>query len=511
MKILKVIKTVIHGIFVFSSLLFVQCTKTTSTEKYNFSILDSKASGLTTITGYVHNRDVYPTTNDITINVSHISGGNRVSQIKSPINDDGTFRFNIDLARPQDVTMPPHLDFLYLIPDDSLHIEIDFKDLTNVRLSGGKSAEINNDFYRYFNKVLYRTEHYNYHGVGTDCENNCSWAEIKQKSDEERNWYRQRRKEFLAENTVCDEVLFLTEAMIELDYYHRFVHTVMARTHRNKETMDLNLLMDELDEVAEKYFNVGLYSNSHFKFIAESYLMATYVTNKATIEDNTIGWVNKVAPTETIKDFMLTVMAGQSLLNRDLESFEKFSVNVANEYLLDRAMQEYRTVKMTMVSPENISAYILNNSTKEFRNNVLRLEDKNILAQKIEPNHGKVHIINISSAGCGPCYPVLEKLQKMKEEYADKDVVFSFICISSGTEETRERYRKRGIDDTKLHFCNNYESQFLFQTFSPLGFPYGILVNRKGVIVDYGFHLRPESDTFREKIELLLKQDNLVK
>jgi len=48
------------------------------------------------------------------------------------------------------------------------------------------------------------------------------------------------------------------------------------------------------------------------------------------------------------------------------------------------------------------------------------------------------------------------------------------------------------------------------QKFSPLGFPYGILVNKKGVIVDYGPHIRPENK-LREKIDLLLGQDNLVK
>jgi hypothetical protein len=34
-------------------------------------------------------------------------------------------------------------------------------------------------------------------------------------------------------------------------------------------------------------------------------------------------------------------------------------------------------------------------------------------------------------------------------------------------------------------------------------------VNKKGVIVDYGFHVRPKM--LREKIDLLLKQDNLLK
>ena len=117
-------KFLFFGCVVFSGLLLIQCNN--APEKDNLSILKSASSGFTKITGYIHNRDVYPNTKDITINVAHISGEDRVTQIKSPINDDGTFFFEIDLARPQDVTMQPYLDFLYLIPGDSLHIEVDF-------------------------------------------------------------------------------------------------------------------------------------------------------------------------------------------------------------------------------------------------------------------------------------------------------------------------------------------------------------------------------------------------
>jgi hypothetical protein len=192
-------KYILLGGVVFSSLFLMQCNN--KTEKDNLSKLTSVSSGFTKISGYIHNRDIYPNTKEMTINVSHISGEDRVTQIKSPIRDDGTFYFEIDLARPQDVTMQPYLDFLYLIPGDSLHIELDFKDLLYARLSGGRSVEINNDFYKYFDATGYRTTNFNYQGVGTDCEINCSWAEIKEKMDEERNNYRNRRQVFCRKPT----------------------------------------------------------------------------------------------------------------------------------------------------------------------------------------------------------------------------------------------------------------------------------------------------------------------
>ena len=493
-------------IIIFSSLFLLQCNN--KTEKQNLSILKSASSGFTKITGNINNRDVYPKTKDIIINVSHVSGEDRVTQIKTPINDDGTFYFEIDLARPQDVTMTPYVDFLYLLPGDSLHIKIDFKDLTKAQISGGKSAEINRDFIKYFEATGYSTNHINYRGVGTDCEINCSWKEIMKLINDERNEYRDRRQSFLQKTNICDEVVFLTEAMIELDYYPSFVGTMWRyERFQSKAAIDKEILMKELDDVSAKYFNADLYSNSHFKFISAYMHAASYITQPIR-ETNSVEWAKEVAKTDIIRDFMFTVLAGKALIHRDLDSFEKYSVNVNNEYLVDRLMQEYTITQTKMQNPETISAYVLGNM-KEFMNN-MSFNNNNFLANKTIPNHGKVHVINISASWCAPCKPVLEQLVTLMKEYVDKDVCFSFICISGDNERTRALYREKGIDDKTVHFTTDEEWQFLQSNFAPIGLPYGILVNRKGVIVDYGTHVRP-SELFIEKINLLLEQDKLTK
>ena len=506
--ILAIIKSLISKVFVISSLFLLQCND--ADDKDKLSVLKSESSGFTKITGYIHNRNHYPNTKDVVMTVYHISGKERATQIKSPINDDGTFYFEIDLARPQDVTMLPYVDFLYLLPDDSLHIELDFKNLLNAQLSGGKSVEINQDFFKYFAATGYRTELFRYNGVGTACEMNCSWEEIRKKMDKERNNYRDRRQSFLQKTSVCEEVVFLTEAMIELDFYHSLVGTIMRRENRfGRETMDKKILMDELDDVKEKYFHSGLYSDTHFKFIGSTYVsaVASFVTP---IEHDTdfIDWTKEVAKTDTIRDFMLTVRAGYALLQKDLDLFEKIATHVNNEHLLDRLMQEYRKTRSSMVNPENISSYITGNS-KDFTDKT-SFDNKNLLAKIIAPNDGKVQVINIGAAWCAPCKPVLEQLSALMNEYSDKNMCVSFICISDDNEETRALYREKGIDDTTVHFTTNDEYQFLAKTFSPLVFPYGILVNRKGVIVDYGTHVRP-GEMLLEKINLLLEQDRLIK
>ena len=500
----KTPKGIFIGLFVLSSLFLARCTNENVND--NLSNIGSTSSGYTKITGYIRNIDVYPDTKDITINVSHVSGQDRVTQIKAPIHDDATFNFIIDLARPQDVTMLPYLDFLCLIPGDSLHIEIDFNNLFDVRLSGGPSAEINRDFFKYFDATGYRTTDSNYMGVGTDCEMNCPWDEIMKKLDEERNQYRERRQTFLLNNKVSDDVVFLTEAMIELDYYKALMGTIFRREHWGKEIMDYDVLMSELNEVSTKYFNTEMFSNSHFKYIS-SYIFAASLAEQVGEGIDFADWINEVAIADNIKEFMFAAQAGKALIQKDLDDFEKFAKHVNNEYLLDRLMQEYRTVKMNMLNPENLSSFMLGNP-KDFP--VFSLDKKTFLDSIIESNHGKAQVIEIYASWCAPCKDVLQQLGTIKKEYDGKDVSISYICVTLDDEKTRELFRANGFDDSSIHFITTDDFYFLARTFSPISFPYGILVNRQGVIVDHGSHVRP-AIKLREKIDLLLKQNKLIK
>jgi len=498
-------KPIIFGLIAFWGLFLMQCSHENDNNKH--SIMQNESSGFTKITGYIHNRDIYPETKEVIVNVAHISGQDRMTQIKSPIKKDGTFYFEIDLARPQDVTIEPYLDFLYLIPGDSLHIELNFKNFSYIRLSGGKSAAINQDFFRYFDATGYRTTQYNYRGVGTDCEMNCSWAEIRKKMDKERSEYRERRQAFLRKNSVCDEVKYMTEAMIELDYYRRLVSIIMNREMMyGQETMPEDILMNEVNEAAVKYFNTDLYSFTHFRFTS-AYMGAAKRLTKQDSDENLANWAKQVAITDTIRDFIMTISAGYALLSKDLEKFEKYSAHVTNEYLLDRLMQTYRVTLANMVNPENISANILGKPT-DFSN--IGSLDNNILSKIIAPNVGKVQVINISTTWCAPCMEALRQTNTLMNDYVGKDVCNSIISVSPDNDETRERYRKIGIDDEAIHYMPNEDAAFLMKTFAPIAFPYGILVNRKGVIVDYGPHVVP-GIKLRDKINLLLEQDHLIK
>ena len=502
----KSAKEHIIRLFIMSCLSLTQCSS--DVENDNLSVLRSTSSGVAIISGYIHNIDAYPDTEDITINIPHLSGKDRVTEIKSAIKEDSTFYFAINLARPQDVTIEPYLDFLYLVPGDSLHIEIDFKNLSNVRFSKGKSATINRDFFKYFDATGYRTSGKSYQSVKTDCEMNCSWVEIVKRLNNERNNFLKRREKYMINNKACEEVLFLTEAMIQLDYYRTLVGIIVNREHSwNKETMDKEKMMNELNEVATNYFHSDLYSNSHFKF-ATSYIMAARLATKPVKNTDFSDWAKAVATTDTVREFMFAVQAANALLQKDLDDFEKYSVHINHEYLLDRLTQDYVTVRTNMYNPKSISSDLLGNP-RDFTANI-SLENKNFLTEIIAKNDGKVHIIDTYASWCAPCKEVVKQLAALKKEYDSKDVSITFICVTPDNEKTREFFSTNGFGDSSVYFTVNDEYVKLASIFSPISFPYGILLNREGVIVDHGSHVRPENK-LREKIDLLLEQDKLIK
>ena len=313
--------------------------------------------------------------------------------------------------------------------------------------------------------------------------------------NEQRDDLRQRRETFLQNNNIYAEVVFLTEAMIELEYYRVLANAALQRARLNEETIDNNLLISKLNDAADRFFHSGIYSNAHFVFIGTYISAAIFATEPPNSLEHFASLIKDIAVNDVIKDFMLAVEAGHTLLQNDLESFRIFASHINHNYLLDRVMHEYQATRMRMLYPELISSHILR------YDNFLT----NIVASAI----GNVHVINIAASWCAPCKPVLTDLAQMMIEYADSDVSFSFISITDD-EESRIMYEERGIPLSLAHFANREEELFLTRTFSPFGLPLGILVNRNGVIVDFGRHVRPEMG-LEENIELLLRQDNLVR
>jgi thiol-disulfide isomerase/thioredoxin len=423
--------------------------------------------------------------------------------IKTPIEKDGSFHFQFELNQPQNMSIVTFVEFLYLMPGDNLHITLDFKNLLNIRFSGGKAAEINTDFQRYIYNTAYRSGVFN---VGTDDLHHCSPEEIRSMLDRDRQLWHKKRLDFLRTTKVRDEVAFLTQAMIDLDYYNTLIYAVGMRAYKGLPYANPEMLKEEIEREALPYFSKGLYSDAHFRFIASGYLSLEYLLHPPLLPESSPDELGEMDGNDTIRNFTLAVQASYALQTKNLESFEQFYSQIDLDYLLGRLMKEYEYTLKKMNNAASISA-VLKGKRNDMTPEILGAE--NLLAKTIAPGEGKVMVIDIWTTWCKPCVDEMPEYKKLADEYAGQDVTFSFICAVGDEKKSSEILQKVGLSSYPNYACTVEEFQLLWQTFSNIGFPYGILVNKKGVIVDYGFHVRPKM--LREKIDLLLKQDNLLK
>jgi hypothetical protein len=300
---------------IFATLALCQCTNKNQT---NLTKRDSKT---VKITGFIHNRNRYPNSNTIRLNLPCLDG--RSIRMESPIEKDGTFKFNFDLEQPQDADITTYLEFLYLHPGDSLHVELDFDNLLDVKFSGGEAAKINGDFQKYILATNFRASDIK---IGPGGEEKLSINEIRQQLDEKKNVLYEKRDAFLQENEVCDEVVELSESMIELAYYDALIYTMWIRKiFSKKDFIKPDELMNEINSKVIPHFLGKYYSTVNFKFISRGYRLLFSMMND-TMELNAELFkkmTDKMTDNDTVKDFLIASPASHALALRNLKYFDE--------------------------------------------------------------------------------------------------------------------------------------------------------------------------------------------
>jgi thiol-disulfide isomerase/thioredoxin len=220
-------------------------------------------------------------------------------------------------------------------------------------------------------------------------------------------------------------------------------------------------------------------------------------------------WVENIAYNDTIKNMIWATQASLALSQKEIDAFEKMysEIDTGYTYLLDRLMLEYQMTLEKINHPEAISFSITGKPTDM---NYGKTElTNNLLSQIITSNSGKVTYIDIGALWCSPCRTVLEQIKPLSEKYAGKDVAFSLICMGGEKEEWNNILLEKGLTGIPNHLTSKEEDQILRNTFGMFPIPYGILVNKKGIIVDYGTHIRPGMG-LQNKIDHLLEHDRLL-
>ena len=89
--------------------------------------------------------------------------------------------------------------------------------------------------------------------------------------------------------------------------------------------------------------------------------------------------------------------------------------------------------------------------------------------------------------------------------FENQDVIFAFVCINSNEEQWKETVEKMDIGGQHL-YASTDETRDVRKRFGFSGIPYYLLINKEGVIVDFGNQLNPKNNYVKSQIEKLLNE-----
>lgn len=129
----------------------------------------------------------------------------------------------------------------------------------------------------------------------------------------------------------------------------------------------------------------------------------------------------------------------------------------------------------------------------------------------LEKYAGKVIYVDFWGVICPPCLAEMEPLKELRKRYSPEDVVMVSICGSRDREayhKVLERFSLQGKNIECVYsedWATSDDYHRIMKHWGMNSIPQFLLINRDGVIVDYGTALRPSYPKTAAKIDTLLK------
>jgi len=460
-----------------------------------------------TITGTILNREVYPDIKEVKLTIPGFEGDG--TEITTAIDDSGRFTIKFYPKTKREVQLYPVEDILVIQPGDSLHVTKDFKDIGNTSFHGNR-AELNQLISKFRSKYLGR--------YPTDYK--LPYSDFKNYCENEKNSNYQKLIEFQENNSCTDEFNNWAIKQIELDYCEALFHYPRQHFVRSGiELTDSSEFFSFIRNLEEKIDN-SIVMSSYFK-TAEQYMHYQIMTHKE--------YRQKMANNDTIVDLMiedlfsstknnyLAQFSLRTFLNIALQSnktdwidnnIELINSKIDDSFLKNNLREHYDRVTEFNNNPKRFSDALLNSGNDIELKNGISLkpnDEKNTVKELIKANPDKVIYVDFWATWCPPCIHNMQYSKQLIAHFKDKDVVFAFICINSNEDLWREKLKELKIDGQHL-YCDFETTRSIMERFGFSGIPFYLLINREGVIVDFGYHLNPQNELTKTQIEKLVNE-----
>lgn len=480
---------VIMSLFILSS-----CT----TDRMDRQMMDeSYYSQAAVITGHIANRDVYPNTNEISITLPFYD---RVDSRQTSLIYNDEFGFPVLPYAPRTVSMAPFVDHMVICPGDSIHVDLDFAELGKVSFSGtGADNNVKmNEFH-----LKYYLSHY--------------WPSVNKYNDaksfkdgltEQLEAHLSRLEAFIQEKNPSKELEALCRKEIEADYYSNLIQGLLFFKRRGENVSDLFRVKEAAGLFSPDCMPGNLFdlsSNICYWLLHDmdpeeaALLMADYTL--------LMRFLKKVTSNRILHQMLVTHFYNQMLEANDSERFEKhfkeFNETVTYPLLKLNIRDRYIARKAYKQNPRTLSDAILHADRPREGQDASVKENMGLklLRDIIAENEDKVIYITIAATWCpGSRYEVPFQ-QELAEDYRNKPLRVVNLYLDNSSDGTNPF----ATDIETYHLTDEQRLGLDPILHTGRGIPFYILIDKDGVIVDFGEHLRPSIPETRNIIDRYIK------
>lgn len=475
----------------------VQFDSSSQTEEDYFSSAEYAEDAI--ISGKVLNMDFYPMEKELVLIIPFFR--DMENKYTTPINEDGTFSFRFPVnARIREVSIRNYAEHLYVHPGDSLHLEIDFKDLFYPKVTG--SAEKLNQ------EILAFTENGYYYMRDYAAGNIADFKEFESVLKKEYNLRLERRNEYIQKFKPMQDVVLFTEELLKQDYYYAHIFYANQKQFETRKAVDrYRTLLPEI----KKLYNKGILSSRLYD-IAEA--VETYISYGIGFETDKFPSTSDVMSSIgdcTLNQYIYTKMMVSSLGANDTLFFAdkrvEFDSIVQMPHLHAQVMKIYHQTKSFLENPQSVTDHLLYGKVHEDSNFKTSMPYMESIYEILEKNKGKVIYFDFWARWCPPCLAEMEPLKQLRNKYSTDDlIIYSILGHGSKKEweECIEEYslKNRGIE---CIFAPEYFGEENYQKIKKQWkinrIPFYVLINREGQIIDFGTTARPSNPKLQSRIE----------
>jgi len=309
----------------------------------------SKATqGEVIITGIIKNRDFYPHVNEIVLQLPFFRKG-KVTYT-TDIAEDNSFYFNFMLhAEMCEVSIKPYMEHLYVQPGDSIHLEIDFKDMLHPVVTGD-GAELNAQITQFTQGGFYMQDY----RIFPDFNTNEELEELLEKEHQERI---RRYEEYVQKHQPDEKVKQYISELLKADYYTALFNNLLYAKNYRIEGVDIHRYAHRLKEASALLDNQVI-TDAHFRMSQEMYYYLHATNERLKAYDQSVTLDDILSPLKDTPAMPYLYAQGLSSSLYELNDTtyfnsqkEKFDLYIQSSYLRNSILQMHQSKKGFQETP----------------------------------------------------------------------------------------------------------------------------------------------------------------